>query len=152
MEIEVTSASVVVTDTGTTAPFSAISGASSLTLSDASAVLPYSALIVSASVFCLNASSGYLSLAAARAPLTNGILPRPTRATAPAPCRISLRVAENRVSVLFIQSLLTPALARHGFASQCLKEIHHGADLLFGQDPVSSERRHHGQRIAKGFV
>ena len=39
-EIEVTSASEVVTDTGTTAPFSAISGASSLTLSEAPAVLP----------------------------------------------------------------------------------------------------------------
>src|SRR5205085_8383347 len=38
--IELTSASVVVTDTGTTAPFSAISGASSLILSEASAVLP----------------------------------------------------------------------------------------------------------------
>ena len=36
----VTSASVVVTDTGTTAPFSAISGASIFTLSEASAVLP----------------------------------------------------------------------------------------------------------------
>ena len=38
--IEVTSASVVVTETGTTAPFSAISGASIFTLSEGSAVLP----------------------------------------------------------------------------------------------------------------
>ena len=39
-EIEVTSASVVVTEIGTTAPFSAISGASIFTLSEGSAVLP----------------------------------------------------------------------------------------------------------------
>jgi len=33
-----------------------------------------------------------------------------------------------------------------------LQEIHHRVDFLFGQKPVSSERRHHGQRIALGFV
>src|SRR3990170_3066797 len=65
--IAVTSDSVEVTEIGTTAPFSAISGASSLILSDFSAVLPYSSLIASSLLFCLNASSGYLSLAAAKA-------------------------------------------------------------------------------------
>jgi len=39
-EIEVTSVSTVLAEIGTTAPFSAISGASSLTLSEGSAVLP----------------------------------------------------------------------------------------------------------------
>jgi hypothetical protein len=38
--IEVTSGNVLDTEIGTTAPFSAISGASSLTLSEASASLP----------------------------------------------------------------------------------------------------------------
>src|SRR3982075_452571 len=102
-EIEVTSASVVLTEIGTTEPFSAISGASSLTLSEGSAVLPYSALMASASLFALNASIGYLSLAAANAGARpNGMLPRPTRATAPAPCRIRRRVAENPLSVVVI--------------------------------------------------
>ena len=36
--------------------------------------------------------------------------------------------------------------------SKGLQEIHDRADLLVGQNPVSSERRHHGQRIALGFV
>jgi len=33
-----------------------------------------------------------------------------------------------------------------------LQEINDRVDFLFGQNPVSSERRHHGQRIALGFV
>src|SRR6267142_7020613 len=37
-------------------------------------------------------------------------------------------------------------------ASQGLQEIHHRGDFLFGQYPVPSERRHHGQWIAQGFV
>src|SRR5450631_3628947 len=81
-EIDVTSASVVETEIGTTAPFSAISGASSLTLSDGSAALPYSALMASASPLALNASSGYLSLAAASAGARpNAMLPSPTSTT-----------------------------------------------------------------------
>ena len=58
IEIAVTFGSVVLTLIGTTAPFSAISGASSLTLSDASADLPYNALRASASFFCLKAFAG----------------------------------------------------------------------------------------------
>ena len=55
----VTFGSVEETAIGTTAPFSAISGASRLILSDASAlVLPYRSLSVSASLFCLNAFCG----------------------------------------------------------------------------------------------
>ena len=41
---------------------------------------------------------------------------------------------------------------RHTGSPPCLQEIHHGANLLFGQDTVSSERRHHSLRVAKGFV
>ena len=55
----VTLGSVLVTAIGTTAPFSAISGASRLILSDGSAVLPYSVFRASASLFCLKASAGH---------------------------------------------------------------------------------------------
>src|SRR6185369_2707373 len=107
--------------------------------------------MASASLFALNASSGYLSLAAASAGVRpKGRLPRPTSATAPAPCRISRRVAENLTSLISIQILLKRARCR--LASQRLQEIHHRVDFLWGQDPVAPERRHHGQRIAQGFV
>src|SRR4051795_4124144 len=103
--------------------------------------------MASASLLALNASSGYLSLAAASAGVKpNGRLPRPMSATAPAPCRISRRVAENPTSVM---SIISKACTR---TSQRLQEIHHRVDFLFGQDPVASERRHHGQRIAQGFI
>src|SRR6185436_17723895 len=36
--------------------------------------------------------------------------------------------------------------------SQRLQEIHHRVDFLFGQNAVAPERRHHGQRVAQGFV
>ena len=36
--------------------------------------------------------------------------------------------------------------------SQGLQEVHHRVDLSFGENAVASERRHHGQRIAFGFV
>src|SRR5262245_41692927 len=101
--------------------------------------------MASVSLFCLNASSGYLSLAAARAGEPNDRLPRPTRATAPAPCRITRR--DSLLSLVFINGLLMP-----GRSSKGLQEIHDRVDLLLGQNPVSSERRHHGQRITLGFV
>ena len=37
-------------------------------------------------------------------------------------------------------------------SSQGLQEIHDRVDLLLGQNPVSSERRHHGLRIAFGLI
>src|SRR5580704_15665570 len=103
--------------------------------------------MASVSLFALNASSGYLSLAANAGTRPNGRLPRPTSATTPAPCRISRRVAGKPLWVVLIEILLEAACR-----SQCLQEIHHRVDLLLGQDPVSSERRHHGLRIAFGFV
>ena len=39
-----------------------------------------------------------------------------------------------------------------GPRSQCLQEVHDRVDLFVVQNPVSSERRHHGQRIALGGV
>src|ERR1700704_397961 len=102
--------------------------------------------MASASPFCLNASSGYLSLAAASAGAKpNGILPSPPSATRPAPCRSRRR--DNPFSIGFIQK--SPVSAR---TSKGLQEIHDCVDFFFGQNPVSSERRHHGQRIAPGFV
>src|SRR3954463_9923370 len=106
--------------------------------------------MASASLFCLNASSGYLSLAAARAGAApNGRLPRPSSATEAAPCRIRRRVAVGPVSVV-ISGLLTNLLAC--LKSQGLQEINDRADLLVGQNPVPAERRHHGLRIALGLV
>src|SRR5689334_3515097 len=100
--------------------------------------------MTSASLFCLKASSGYLSLAAARAGQTDDALPRPTSAIAPAPCRITRR--DSCFSVMLIQISFKP----HG-PSKGLQEIHDRVDLLLGQNPVSSERRHHGQWIALGL-
>src|SRR5207248_10659290 len=95
------------------------------------------------SLFCLNASSGYLSFAAAKACARKGALLNPSSATMPARCRIRRR--EIPFPVVVIQK--SPEGASKG-----LQEIHDRVDLLVGQNPVSSERRHHGQRIALGFV
>ncbi|CCD93229.1 hypothetical protein BRAO375_2490004 [Bradyrhizobium sp. ORS 375] len=96
-EMEVTFGSVVVTAIGTTPPFSAISGASSLILSEASWSRPYSALIASPAFFCLKASSGYLlSLVAANTGAAcSTALPRPISATRPAPFRNRRRWANG---------------------------------------------------------
>src|ERR1700757_2360753 len=98
--------------------------------------------MASASPFCLNASSGYLSLAAAKAGARlNGRLPRPISATLAAPFRIRRRVAGKPSLVVVIEILL-----KGGSPLERLQEIHHRVDFLFSQNPVSSERRHHGLR------
>src|SRR5882757_7216169 len=148
IEIEVTSASVELTEIGTTAPFSAISGASSFTLSEASAVLPYSDLIASSLFFCLNASSGYLSLAAAKAGVRPKRMPaRPINASTAAPFRTSRRV-ESMVSIGCFITFSSEARR----SSQRLQKIYHRIDFLLGQNAIPAERGHHGQRIAFGFV
>src|SRR6202012_3645541 len=102
----------------------------------------------SATPFCLNASSGHLSLAAASAGIaSNGRLPRPIRATVAAPFRISRRVAENPWSVEIILNISWACAPL-----QSLQEVHDRVDLLLGQNPVPSERGHHGQGISFGLV
>src|SRR4030081_2572683 len=102
--------------------------------------------MASASLFCLNAPSGYLSLAAASAGnRLNGTLPRPTSATVAAPFRIRRRVAA-RPWVMVIGILLS------GSPSQGLQEIDDRVDFLFGQNAISSERGHHGLRVAFAFI
>src|SRR5882724_11842751 len=104
--------------------------------------------MASASLLALNASSGYLSLAAAKAGAgPNGMFPRPISATAPAPCRISRRVVENSWWLGVIRK--SP---RGRSPSKGLQEIHDRVDLLVGQNAISSERRHHGLRIALGLI
>src|SRR5690348_3656919 len=100
--------------------------------------------MASASLFCLNASSGYLSLAAA-AGGTKGSWPRPISAMPAAPFRTRRRRGE-KARGLILQKLQLRGL------SQGLQEIHDGVDFLLGQDAVASERRHHGLGIALGFV
>src|SRR3954464_4999468 len=143
--IEVTFGRVGVRAIGTTPPFSAISGASSLLLSQASCSLPYSALIASPTFFCLKASSGYLSsLAAAKTGVAcSTALPRPISATRPAPFRIRRRVANGPNEAVMCLSKRE---------SEGLQEIDDGADFLLGQDAVAPEWRHHRRRIADRLV
>ncbi len=113
--IEVTPGRAVVTEIGTTAPFSAISGASRLTLSETSGVLPYSALRAPASVFCENASFGHLlASAAARARLIGAAPTSPSVARPPAsaPCMTLRRVWPRRVLVLLLMLMLSKSIAK----------------------------------------
>src|SRR6202012_3182433 len=91
----------------------------------------------SASLFCLKASSGYLSLAAARAGLNDSV---PNSATAPAPCRIRRRVGDWQGLMGGLRKL------------QRLQEIDDRVDFLLGENAVAPERGHHGLRIARGLV
>src|ERR1700761_301415 len=113
MAIEVTSGSVVETEIGTTAPFSAISGASRLTLSETSGVLPAkSVLIASAAVFWPKASFGHLAAsAAARAGLRGATAARPHPAKLPviAPCTIRRRVSPDCARINLQRALLSIA-------------------------------------------
>src|SRR6185437_3992320 len=129
---------------------SAISGASSLTSSDGSAVRPYSALTASASLFWLKAFSGYLSLAAASAgPGPNIEWPSPISAIVTAPCRTKRRVGAGPWSIMVMSTLQGQASCS---PSQGLQEIDDRVDLVAGQNAISPERRHHGQRVAPGLI
>jgi len=101
-------------------------------------------LIASASLFCLNASSGYLSLAAANAGARKGRYEPDQRDE---PRTLQDQAPRESVFLGCHPKSLQRAKAVTGFAGNPRPR-----DFPFGQNSVSSERRHHGQRIALGFV
>ena len=57
---------------------------------------------------------------------------------------------EDLVAIITDETLRNPLTVMPPFGRNRIlteKEIHHRVDFLFGQDPVTPERGHHGQRI-----
>src|SRR5947209_18809030 len=103
--------------------------------------------MASSLLFCLNASSGYLPLAAANAGLQPKRMPaNPISASTAVPLTIMRRVASTVSLGRFI------CFSSNASRLQRLQEIHHRLDLLLAQDAVAAERRHHRQWIAFGFI
>src|SRR3954447_8167569 len=103
--------------------------------------------MASSLLFCLNASSGYLSLAAANA----GVQPKrmsanPISASTAAPLT-TMRRAASTVSFGWFM-----CFSSNASRFQRLQKIHHRLDLFLAQDAVAAERGHHGQWIALGFI